>query len=380
MRVTILSGFLGSGKTTLLRRLLRVAASTRFGVIVNDMSELEVDGDLVRHADTHHERLGNFRAINAGSISGTQKEAFGEVLTEWKGRADLDYVVIETSGSTHPGPMIQEIEKHPEYQLDTFVTLIDAKTFINDYASGQAMSEQAVTEVPLMLAQIRLASVILLTKTEKLKPEALQHIVTHLTKLNEHAVFYAVTYGQIKPALLLGTGRFNAAQAKALAAEWQQAEVGDSGHYDIESDVICDPRPLHPQRLWQLYCEQLGRGIYRSKGFIWLPTRDRDVLLWNQAGGSIEMELTAYWKAALVKNPDGKLHPEEISALQEMLKAAHPVFGDRACELTVIGTRQDREVFTVALKKCFCTEAEISHWQAGGSFDDPWPKKLRMLA
>jgi G3E family GTPase len=379
MRVTILSGFLGSGKTTLLRRLLHEAKDMRLGVIVNDMSALEVDGDLVRDPESLNERIGNFVSIHAGSISGTQRAAFAQVLDDWSGRDDLDHVVIETSGSTHPWPLLQEIEKRPSYTLDTFVTLIDAKAFMEDYGGGRMILDATQPEAPLMASQIRLASIILLTKAEKLSPQSIGLMAQQLNVFNPGALLYSVSYGRIKPELLLGTARFDMKQAQVLAHDWLHEDVGAADKYDLGSDVISDPRPLHPMRLWTLFREGLGRGIHRSKGFIWMPTRDRDVLLWNQAAGSIEMELTAYWKAALVSNPDGKLLPEEIATLREMLKDTHLIFGDRACELTIIGTERDRAIFTRSLQGCFCTQNEVRQWQSGAHFDDPWPKTLRSV-
>jgi G3E family GTPase len=374
--VTVISGFLGSGKTTLLRRLLREAKETRLGVIVNDLSELEVDGDLVRDPEGFNEQRGNFASIHTGSISGTQRGAFASVLDAWRGRDDLDHVIIETSGSTHPGPLIQEISARPEFKLDTFVTLIDAKAFMEDYGGGRLLREATQPQAPLLTAQIRLANVILLTKTEKLIPQAIEWMAQHLTALNPSAALCSVNYGRIKPQMILGTGSFDMDRAQHIAADWQHDDVGDAASYDLGSTVITDPRPLHPRRLCTLFRERLGTGIHRSKGFIWMPSRDRDVLLWNQAAGSIEMELMAYWKAALVTNPDGKLVPEEIAMLRDMLQGTHPEFGDRACELTVIGTAHDRAIFVQDLQACFCTADEITAWQRGETFDDPWPKTL----
>jgi hypothetical protein len=110
-----------------------------------------------------------------------------------------------------------------------------------------------------------------------------------------------------------------------------------------------------------------------------MASRDAQVLLWNQAAGSIDLELLAYWKAAVVKDPLGKLLPEEIQLLQKELEKTDPIFGDRLNELTIIGTARDRETFTRELQDGFCTPEEIRHWQNGGTFDDPWPKELRKV-
>lgn len=379
MQLVVISGFLGSGKTTLMRRLLRTCRDWRLGVIVNDMSDLEVDGDLIRDADWLNEARGNFASIQAGSISGAQRPAFAAVLDAWQERDDLDHIVIETSGSTHPWPVVEEISQRPGLKLDTFVTLIDAKAFMEDLGGGRLLREPSHPQALLMLAQVQLAGVILLTKTEHLPPPSLQFIATHLSALNPQASLYAVNYGRIAPEKLLGTGSFDVAKARQIASQWPASAKNGAQEDELGSTVIDDPRPLHPRRLWTLFRERLGTGIHRSKGFIWLASRDRDVLLWNQAAGSLGMELTAYWKAALVSNPDGKLVPEEIARLQEQLQGAHPVFGDRRCELTIIGPERDRDVFVPELRECFCTDHEIAHWRSGGTFDDPWPKTLRQV-
>jgi G3E family GTPase len=376
MRVTILTGFLGSGKTTLLRRLLRQRGELRVGVIVNDMSDLEVDADLLRDPETLNEERGNFASIQAGSISGTQRPAFAAVLDAWQGREDIDHIVIETSGSTHPWPLLEEITKRPGLRLATFATLIDAKAFLEDFGGGRLIRELSHPQAPLMLAQIQLAGVILLTKTEQLPPPSLQLIATHLGTLNPQASLYAVSYGHIAPEKLLGAGSFDLQKARQIAARWPALTEDAVQAGELGSTVLDDPRPLHPRRLWTVFRERLGTGIHRSKGFVWLASRDREVLLWNQAAGSLSLELTAYWKAALVSNPDGRLVPEEIAMLKEQLQGAHPVFGDRRCELTIIGPERDRAVFVPELRECFCTEKEMARWRSGGTFDDPWPKSL----
>ena len=374
IRITVVTGFLGSGKTTLLRRLLADAENLSLGVIVNDMSELEVDGDLLRDPEKRNEELGNFVSIHSGSISGPRQLSFASVVDDWKGRRDLDHLIIETSGSTHPWPLIQEVAVRREYRLEIWVTLIDARMLKSDLESGRMLLGTREGHLALMIDQVKVASHILLTKTEKLSSAELSAMANHLESINPEACLFAVNYGRISFSKLLNSGQFNRKRANQIAQPWRKRVSLDAADFGIGSTVVSDPRPLHPKRLWTLFREGLGSGIHRSKGFIWLPSRDRDVLLWNQAAGSIELELSAYWKAALVKNPDGKLVPEEIAALQGMLEGTHPVFGDRACDLTLIGKDLDRQIFAEALRECFCTDDEIRHWEQGGEFEDPWPK------
>lgn len=390
MRITILSGFLGSGKTTLLRRLLREEQAMRLAVIVNDMAALEVDGDLVRGGHRVSEKNNTLISLYAGSISGSQRQSFADALDVWKARTDIDHVIVETSGSTHPWALVEELARRPSYTLDTFATLVDARAFLEDYGSGGGLRERLAFNAQsgrrdaatLLAEQIRYASVIFLTKTDRLQPEKLRPITQCLQHLNPTAQVRPVVYGRISPEHVLGTGTFKLEKARSLhaAAPLQGPQLaGDAEGYDISSTVICDPRPFHPQRLWDVFQTRLGQGVHRSKGFIWLASRDALVLLWNQAAGSINLELLAYWKAAIVGDPDGRLLPEEREELRRQLGTADPVFGDRLNELTIIGTARDREQFVQELQTAFCSQDEISHWQRGGGFEDPWPQSLKWL-
>lgn len=385
MRVTILCGFLGSGKTTLLRRMLREApAQRRLGVLVNDVSDLEVDGDLVREAERLSEAEGTLVSLYAGSISGSRREAFREALARFAAREDVEHLIIETSGSTHPWPLIEDVLQHASLELHGFITLLDARALVADHGGGADLLRRLVQNEArglrstenLLVEQWQFASTIVLTKAERVPAADLAIVRKTLEILHPEARVLTESYGKAEVDWL-DVGGFDLACAQKLSLGLPDTDLGESEAYDIGHTVVRDERPLHPRRFWTCFREHLGLGIHRSKGFIWLASRPREVLLWNQSGGSIEMELMAYWKAELVKNPDGKLLPQEIAKLREWLQGTHPVFGDRLNELTLIGTEHDRAIFLRHLQTCFCTEAEIRHWQAGGTFDDPWPKNLR---
>ena len=136
---------------------------------------------------------------------------------------------------------------------------------------------------------------------------------------------------------------------------------------------------FHPQRLYNVYTEALGIGIYRSKGFFWLPTRDNLMLLWNQTGGSVGLEIVNYWKISALEDDSLNLSDWEKEAMRAKLTQAHPDFGDRRCQLTVIGDELELDKFVEALQICFCTEDEIAAWLAGEDFADPWPKTVATL-
>jgi G3E family GTPase len=148
---------------------------------------------------------------------------------------------------------------------------------------------------------------------------------------------------------------------------------------NVNASVLRDPRPFHPQRLFDICQSKLGTGLYRTKGFLWLASRPGHVLLWQQSGSQIALELTGFWKAEIVHNRHGKLLEEEVEHLKEKLKSEHPIFGDRNNELTLIGLTAAREAFASALKEAWCTDDEIDGWQRGEEFTDPWPQGLRRI-
>ena len=187
------------------------------------------------------------------------------------------------------------------------------------------------------------------------------------------ATLAACAYGRMDPSVLLDAPPY----AETTGAT---GPVNAPGEEDglISAIVIRDVRPLHPQRFYDLYREHLPLGLYRSKGFLWFASRSEQCLLWNQAGGAMGLELLSYWRAHILAH-DTRLLPEEREHLAARLHDAHPVFGDRGCELTLIGLPRDRDRFAESLRACFCTEAEIKRWQAGGDFPDPWPKRLKLL-
>ena len=156
-------------------------------------------------------------------------------------------------------------------------------------------------------------------------------------------------------------------------------EKNNDRPYDLATRVINDDRPFHPQRLWNVCHSHLDKRIYRSKGFFWLASRDKHSLLWNQAAGGINLELIGSWRSGIVEDPDHGLSEMEIETLKAALKSESGRFGDRHCDITIIGESNQVDVFSEALESCFLNEKEIELWKSGFTFDDPWPKKLVKL-
>jgi len=392
--ITVLCGFLGSGKTTLVKRLLRDGGPRRFAVVVNDMSELEVDSELIQNAREGHKD--QIFSLHGGSLGGTSlREKLNATLTQLEADSTVDYLLIETSGGTHPAALIDELTLRPGCRLDTFATVVDGLNLLRDYDSGNdLLSSEALQTRPalgLLLAQIVAASVLLFSKADLLQRAAAEAIIRILQQLNPRATIITMSYGSAEPRHLLdartcrppqisnvcGSQKGEKRAVSSVSALTSHPSPDDPAAYDLGSDVLLDPRPLHPQRLHDLFSQRLGLGIYRSKGWLWLASRPDDVLVWNQAGSWFGLGFSGTWRSALLH--ESSLLPEERTALQTRLAAAHPIFGDRGCELTVIGTARDRAVFLAELQACLCDENEVAAWQNGDSFPDPWPQTFRKI-
>lgn len=376
MRITLITGFLGAGKTTLLRRFITDhAADGRTGVIINDLSALEVDGELIRMGDLVSENNGTLISLTAGSISGERREEFAAAL-QAMAASGITHLIVEASGSSEPQAIIREIQASRSGTLHAVATLVDARMLLHDYEGGQILlnhpdpTNATLTAESLLIGQLRAASVIILSKLDIVPEAALPPLLRSIQAINPEATLVGCAHGNMEPTVLLDAPPYSRQTSN---------KTRENPPSDIGSIVIRDPRPLHPQRFFQLYQTRLGIGLFRSKGFIWFVTRPGQVLLWNQAGGAMGLEFLATWRAQVLQN-DSRLLTEEKAYLHNQLAALHPLFGDRNCELTLIGHARDLEVFGSELMDCFCTDEEITHWQNGGSFPDPWPANLRLMA
>ncbi|MEM1058361.1 MAG: GTP-binding protein, partial [Verrucomicrobiota bacterium] len=324
------------------------------------------NGDLVSEKD------GTLASFTGGPLDGRHRTAFLDKLDQMR-RLGLDHILIEASGSADPTAILDALAAAPGIEEGVVLALVDARALELDFAHGRGLLEKTAEAPALLLLQRQLqaADVLALSKTDLVEDSALEEILRNLALLNPAAALTVCTYGQLDDRLLKDRGHaFRAAPPTGGGPLTPEA-------CDIGTTVIRDSRPLHPQRFYDLYRERLGLGIFRTKGFLWLASRPDDVLLWNQAGGTMGFELLGTWRAAILANPG--LLPEERQQLEGMLADGHPVFGDRSCELTVIGTKRDREVFCGEFQAAFCTGEEVAAWQAGEAFPDPWATTLRRV-
>jgi G3E family GTPase len=388
--IVTLCGFLGSGKTTLLRRWRRDEALKDAPVIVHDLSEFGLDAELLSDENSKPSPghlVGGVAALHGRHAREQLHDSAGEALEEISALEPAPPLVLcESTGAARPWPLIKALTQNKRFFLRHFIVTVDALNLHRDFEDGKILTgvstnsqDIALRHVAEVLAeQIAFASVIILTKIDTVPEPNVEAQVQILQALQPQATIGLSAQAGILLPQLETTPAPKLSVLERRANEFgltQQSTTVDS----VDAIVIRDPRPFHPERLYEACRNKMGTGLYRTKGFLWLASRPRDVLLWQQSGSQIALELTGLWRAELAHNRDGKLLAEEIEHLKALLKTKHPLFGDRHNELTLIGLKADRESFASSLQDAFCTDNEITAWQRGETFPDPWPSSLRQI-
>ena len=388
--IVTLCGFLGSGKTTLLRRWRRDEKLKDAPVIVHDLSEFGLDAELLSDENSKPSPghlVGGVAALHGRHAREQLHDSAGEALKEISALDPAPPLVLcESTGAARPWPLIKALTQNKRFFLRHFIVTVDALNLHRDFEDGKILTgtsansqDIALRRVAEVLAeQIAFASVIILTKIDTVPEPNVEAQVQILQALQPQATIGLSAQAGILLPQLETTPAPKLSVLENRANEFgltQQSTTVDS----VDAIVIRDPRHFHPERLYEACRNKMGTGLYRTKGFLWLASRPRDVLLWQQSGSQIALELTGLWRAELAHNRDGKLLAEEIEHLKALLKTKHPLFGDRHNELTLIGLKADRESFASSLQDAFCTDNEISAWQRGETFPDPWPSSLRQI-
>ncbi len=388
--IVTLCGFLGSGKTTLLRRWRRDEKLKDAPVIVHDLSEFGLDAELLSDENSKPSPghlVGGVAALHGRHAREQLHDSAGEALEEISALEPAPPLVLcESTGAARPWPLIKALTQNKRFFLRHFIVTVDALNLHRDFEDGKILTgvsansqDIALRHVAEVLAeQIAFASVIILTKIDTVPEPNVEAQVKTLQALQPQATIGLSAQAGILLPQLEATPAPKLSVLESRANEFgltQQSATVDS----VDAIVIRDPRPFHPERLYEACRNKMGTGLYRTKGFLWLASRPRDVLLWQQSGSQISLELTGLWRAELAHNRDGKLLAEEIEHLKALLKTKHPLFGDRHNELTLIGLKADRESFASSLQDAFCTDNEITAWQRGETFPDPWPSSLRQI-
>ena len=368
--IVALCGFLGSGKTTLLRRWRRNEFLDDAALIVNDLGETGIDAEILSKED---------KKLSAGKLNGRLaplhglyshkylQESFKLTLDNiYNLEPSVPIVLSESTGIARPWSLIKALTQDNRFFLRHFIVTVDALNLHRDFNDGLILTmeikttqDKALTRASYVLAeQISFASVIILTKIDMIDETTIQRQINNLKKIQPNVVIGLSAQAgllldqldKVSPPDLLVLEE----KAKKMALTKEDSIIGE-----VDFSIFSDQRPFHPQRLYEVCQNNLGTGLYRTKGFLWLASRPGDALLWQQSGSQISLELKGKWRAEVVKNKDNSLLNEEVEGLKKKLEKTHPLFGDRNNELTLIGLKRDREAFLSALNSALCTEEEV---------------------
>lgn len=386
--VTVISGFLGAGKTTLLQHVLGNREGKRVAVIVNDMSEVNIDAELVRGGDAAlHRTEEKLVEMTNGCICCTLREDLLIEIRELARAGRFDYLLIESTGISEPLPVAETFGFEDEAgerladiaRLDTMVTVVDAYNFPRDYAAADDLAERglAVSEeddrgvVDLLIDQVEFCDVILLNKADLVSPEEIGLLEAKLGRLNPRAKIIRSSFGKVPLETIMGTGLFDMEKAKEAPgwmAEMRGEHIPETIEYGLGSFVFRSRRPFHPARFYALVHEEWP-GVIRSKGFFWLATRPQWVGEWSQAGGACRFGVIGRWWAEQDENE----WPEDPAMRARIESDWDPELGDRRQEIVVIGT-SEREQMRARLEACLLSDEEMAvgpeQW---ASFEDPFP-------
>ncbi|GLU48570.1 GTP-binding protein [Nocardiopsis ansamitocini] len=379
--VTVLSGFLGAGKTTLLNHVLHNRAGVRVAVIVNDMSEINIDAGLVREGGALSRTEERLVELTNGCICCTLRD---DLLAEVGRLADegrFDHLLIESSGISEPMPVAATFAFADDSgarlldraRLDTMVSVVDAANFLRELGAGDDLTARGLdayedderTVSDLLIDQVEFADVLVLNKADLVAPAELDRVAAVLGRLNPLARVVRASHGRIDPALIIGADLFDperAARAPGWAAELNGDHVPETQEYGISSLVFRAGLPFHPQRLWQVVerivqTAEFG-AVLRSKGFFWLATRGAVSGMWSQAGPVLRFEPSGLW--------DFDEAPPEGTPAAEAPRAAAP-----RQELVFIGTGLRTDALQAALEECLLTADE--HARGPAVLSDPFP-------
>ena len=372
--IVALCGFLGSGKTTLLRRWRQDKALSDTAYVVHDLSELGLDAELLATEDQTPEaghlegRVAALHGVHASDkLQSSLKKVLGQI-SDLSPSAPL--VLCESTGAARPWPLIKALTQDARYFLRHFIVTVDALNLHRDFSNGRSLlleaedlglAHPAMEHAAQILAeQIAFSSIIILTKVDTLSEAVINEQVRNLQQLHATATIALSARAGLTLSQLENTPKPDLISLSSKAEKLGLLHQNSTADH-VEAVILRDPRPFHPERLHAACQNHLGMGLYRTKGFLWMASRSAETLLWQQSGSQISLELRGLWRSEIVNNPDGKLLPEEIEQLQEMLKNEHPIFGDRHNELTLIGIKRDREAFLSALKAALCTEEAVSY-------------------
>ncbi len=388
--VTVLSGFLGAGKTTVLSHVLNNRQGKKVAVIVNDMSEINIDSAIVKNEVSLNRSEEKLVEMSNGCICCTLREDLLEEVTKLAQDGRFDYLLIESTGISEPLPVAETFTFADEdgvslsdvANLDTMVTVVDAVNFLKDYEeakylqeTGESLGEEDERSVAdLLVDQVEFADVILISKTDLVDDKDVDRLKAILKTLNTYARIIPIAEGQVDLDDVLDTGLFDferAQQAPGWLQEMRGEHVPETEEYGIGSFSYSARRPFHPRKFYDFLHSPAHHGkLLRSKGYFWLATRPEFAGQWSQAGGIARYGFAGMFWAAVPKQN----WPEDPEYLASIKKLWVEPFGDMRQELVFIGQGLDQAAITQALDDCLLSEEELLRGKEFWStLEDPFP-------
>ncbi|MEK3704416.1 GTP-binding protein [Paenibacillus sp. FSL R7-0198] len=385
--VTVLSGYLGSGKTTVLNHVLNNRQGLKVAVIVNDMSEVNIDAALVKGEATLSRTEEKLVELSNGCICCTLRDDLMQEIEKLVNEGKYDYILIESTGISEPVPVAQTFTYADEEsgidltrlaRLDCLVTVVDANRFWHDFGSGQSLldrnqatgDEDTRDVVDLLIDQIETCDVLLLNKCDLVDDTELNKLEGVIRKLQPNAKIIRTENGQVNPSEILNTDRFDFEKV-SMSAGWiqeleKESHTPETEEYGIGSFVYRRRKPFHPSRLAE-FMSYWPEEVVRAKGLVWLAAEGDVAASLSQAGPSIQFGPAGHWIAALPEADKEEILRNEPDVLEKW----DAQWGDRQTELVMIGIEMERESIEDELDQCLLSDEEmLGDW---GQFDNPLP-------
>ncbi|WP_277052602.1 zinc metallochaperone GTPase ZigA [Zestomonas thermotolerans] len=387
--VTVLSGFLGAGKSTLLNHVLKNRAGRRVAVIVNDMSEINIDASEVQRDISLSRGEERLVAMSNGCICCTLREDLLEEVSRLAREGRFDYLLIESTGIAEPLPVAETFTFRDAQgqslsdlaRLDTLVTVVDGVNFLRDFQAAPSLEsrgeslggEDERTLTDLLIDQVEFADVLLISKTDLIGAEELAELTAILRSLNTQAEILPMRLGQVPLEKILDTGRFDfarAAQAPGWLKELRGEHVPETEAYGIASGSYRARRPFHPQRFYEFLTREWDNGrLLRSKGYFWLASQYREAGSWSQAGGLMRHGPAGFWWRYVPREH----WPQDEDSLRSILANWEAEVGDCRQELVFIGQHIDFARLSAELDACLLDDDEMAAGpEAWQRLDDPF--------
>lgn len=394
--VTVLSGFLGSGKTTLLNHILHNKENLKVALIVNDMSEINIDARTVQHEHMLSRTEEKLVEMSNGCICCTLREDLIAEVEKLAKEDRFDYLIIESTGISEPIPVAQTFSYVDEAmnidlgkfsRLDTMVTVVDCFNFKKDFGTSELLIDREWVDdaadqrtiVNLLTDQIEFANVIILNKTDLVSADDLQLLKAVIRKLNPSAKQIESSFSKVDLKEILNTGLFNfedASQGAGWIQELNSEHAPETEEYGISSTVFRSSKPFHPERLWDYLNVQFPPNVIRTKGLFWLAAMPDRALNFSQAGGSLRIESAGVWWSSM--SVAERLDYQDFAENREEIEGRWDEdFGDRMNEMVFIAQDLQKEELHQQLNACLITAEEILYYKSGGDFANPFANVIQ---